>query len=460
MISAQDLIEKITSTATCDDCIVVVRDKTQANLRWAGSTLTTNGVIQERSVTVIAFVSVDGGMASGGVTRTDVSLADVPALLEAAIASAKAAGPADDYAPLATNVSIGNWSAEHVPTGPEVFTKFAPALGDMFSRSVADKIELFGYSEHTNETTWVGSKGGLRLRKDSPVGRVEMTGKSHDRSRSTWAGVETHDFTDVSVADIDAQIRKRLNWQGTKVDLPAGKYDTIFPSGSVADIFTYMMWVSTARDAHEGQSVFSKKGGGTRIGEKLANVSLQFFSDPDFKQLPFSNFVATAVSSPFSSVFDNGQSIKRVDWLKDGVLQSLVQTRASAQLTNLDFTPLGENLVMSVDGASGSLEDMVKKVDNGLLLTTLWYIRMVDPNSLLLTGLTRDGVYHVKGGEVVGATNNFRWNDSPVSALSRIAHAGTSEWTQPREWAGDMTSMSMPPLVIQDFNMSTVSPGN
>lgn len=460
MISAQDLIEKITSTATCDDCIVVVRDKTQANLRWAGSTLTTNGVIQERSVTVIAFVSVDGGVASGGVTRTDVSLADVPALLEAAIATAKAAGPADDYAPLATNVSIGNWSAEHVPTGPEVFTKFAPALGDMFSRSVADKIELFGYSEHTNETTWVGSKGGLRLRKDSPVGRVEMTGKSHDRTRSTWAGVETHDFTDVSVADIDAQIRERLNWQGTKVDLPAGKYDTIFPSGSVADIFTYMMWVSTARDAHEGQSVFSKKGGGTRIGEKLANVSLQFFTDPEFKQLPASNFVATAVSSPFSSVFDNGQSAKRVDWLKDGVLQSLIQTRASAKLTNLDFTPMGENLIMSVDGASSSLADLIKKVDNGLLLTTLWYIRMVDPNSLLLTGLTRDGVYHVKGGEVVGATNNFRWNDSPVSALSRIAHAGASEWTQPREWAGDVTNMSMPPLVIKDFNMSTVSPGN
>ena len=460
MISAQDLIEKITSAATCDDCIVVVSDKTQANLRWAGSTLTTNGVIQERNLTVIAFVSVNGAMASGGVTRTDVELSDIPKLLEEAVAAAKAAGPADDYAPLATNVSIGDWSADHVPTGPEVFSKFAPALGDMFSRSVADKIELFGYSEHTNETTWVGSKGGLRLRKDSPVGRLEMTGKSHERSRSTWAGVETRDFTDVSVADIDAQIRQRLTWQGTKVDLPAGRYDTIFPSGSVADLFTYMMWVSTARDAHEGQSVFSKKGGGTRIGEKLSNVSLQFFSDPDFKELPAAKFVSAAVSSPFSSVFDNGQSIKRVDWLKDGTLQSLIQTRASAKLTNLDFTPLGENLVMSVDGASGSLEDLVKKVDNGLLLTTLWYIRMVDPNSLLLTGLTRDGVYHVKGGEVVGATNNFRWNDSPVSALSRIVHAGATEWTQPREWAGDMSNMAMPALVIKDFNMSTVSPGS
>jgi predicted Zn-dependent protease len=460
MISAQDLIEKITSAATCDDCIVVIKDKTQANLRWAGSTLTTNGVIQERSVTVIAFVSVDGGMASGGVTRTDVTLADIPKLLEDAITAAKAAGKAEDFAPLATNTSIGDWAAPHVPTGPEVFSTFAPALGDMFSRSVADSIELFGYAEHTHETTWIGSKGGLRLRKDTPVGRVEMTGKSHERSRSTWKGVETRDFKDVSVASIDANIRQRLEWQGRKVDLPAGRYDTVLPSGSVADLFTYMMWVSAARDAFEGQSVFSKKGGGTRVGEKLSNVGLQFFSDPDYKQLPAAKFVATAVSSPFSSVFDNGQPIKRVDWFKDGVLQALIQTRASAALTKLDFTPIGENAIMSVDGGAGTLEELVKKVENGLLLTTFWYIRMVDPNSLLLTGLTRDGVYHVKGGEVVGATNNFRWNDSPVSALNRIVHAGATEWTQPREWAGDMSNMATPPLVIKDFNMSTVSPGS
>jgi predicted Zn-dependent protease len=149
-----------------------------------------------------------------------------------------------------------------------------------------------------------------------------------------------------------------------------------------------------------------------------------------------------------------------VDWFKDGVLQSLIQTRATAELTKLAFTPIGENAIISVDGGTGGLEDLVKKVENGLLLTTFWYIRMVDPNSLLLTGLTRDGVYHVKGGEVVGATNNFRWNDSPVSALNRIVHAGATEWTQPREWAGDMANMSTPPLVIKDFNMSTVSPGN
>ena len=460
MIAAQELIEKITSIASCDECIVVIKDKSQANLRWAGSTLTTNGVIVERSVTVIAFVAMDGGMASGGITRTDVTLAEVPQLLADAISAARAAGRAQDFAPIATQIEIGDWSGEHVPTGPEVFSNFAPALGDMFSRSMADAIELFGYAEHTHETTWIGSKGGLRLRKDSPVGRVEMTGKSHDRTRSTWNGVETHDFKDVSVTAIDAQIRQRLTWQGNKVDLPAGRYDTLLPSGSVADLFTFMMWVSGARDAHEGQSVFSKKGGGTRVGEKLSNVGFQFFSDPQYKQLPAANFVATAVSSPFSSVFDNGQPINRVDWFKDGVLQSLIQTRATAALTELDFTPIGENAIMSVDGGVGDLDDLVKKLDNGLLLTTFWYIRMVDPNSLLLTGLTRDGVYYVKGGEVIGATNNFRWNDSPVSALNRILHAGATQWTQPREWAGDMSNMAAPPLVIKDFNMSTVSPGS
>jgi predicted Zn-dependent protease len=330
----------------------------------------------------------------------------------------------------------------------------------MMGKSVSDAIELFGYAEHTHETVWVGSKGGLRLRSDKPIGRVEMTAKSHARTRSTWYGVETHDFSNVAVADIDKDIRQRLSWQERKIELPAGRYDTVFPSGSVADFYVYMMWVAGARDAFEGQSVFSKKGGGTRVGEKLSNVGLQLFSDPSNAQLNGSEFVYATASTPFTSVFDNGQVQKRCDWIKDGVLESLLQTRASAKMTSLAYTPLGDNLIMSVDGATGSTLDLVKGVKNGLLVTTLWYIRMVDPNSLLLTGLTRDGVYFVKDGEVQGVTNNFRWNDSPVSALSRISAAGATEWTQPREWAGDMANMSAPALVIKDFNMSTVSPGN
>jgi predicted Zn-dependent protease len=460
MMRAQDLIEKVVAKATCDDCIVIVKDKTQANLRWANSTLTTNGVIQERSITVIAFVATDGGMAMGALTRTNLDESEIDTILSEAIVLAKASGPAADYSPLARDVVMGDWSAEHQPTGPEIFKNFAPDLGDMLSRSVKDSIELFGYAEHQHESTWVGSKGGLRLRSDAPIGRVEMTGKSHERSRSTWEGIETHDFSNVSVASIDKQIRQRLEWQARKVDLPAGKYDTIFPQGSVADLFTYFLWSASAQSAHDGQSVFSKKGGGTRVGEKLTDRKVNMYSDPASKLLPGTAFVAHPTSSDYGSIFDNGQKSVRVDWLKDGVLQSLIQTRATAALTGLDFTPVNDNVFMDVEGGAGTLEDLIAGLDDGLLLTTLWYIRMVDPNSLLLTGLTRDGVYHVKGGEVQGVTNNFRWNDSPVSALSRIANASAASWSQPREWAGDIFQMHVPAMVIRDFNMSTVSPGN
>lgn len=460
MMRAQDLIDAITSAATCDDCVVIVKDSTQANLRWANSTLTTNGVIEQRSITVIAFVALAGGMAAGAVTRTAMDQSDISGVLEEAMAAARASGPAEDVADLARDLALGDWEGPHQPTGPEVFARFAPELGEMLTRSVADEIELFGYAEHTHETTWLGSKGGLRLRHDGPIGRVEMTGKSHRRTRSTWEGVETHDFSNVSVAEIDSKIRQRLAWQERKVDLPAGTYDTVMPAGAVADLYTYLFWVSSARDAWEGQSVFSKKGGGTRVGEKLTSTPLNVWSDPSNPLLPFAPFVAETSSSQFGSVFDNGQRQQRVDWIKDGALSSLIQTRATSKLTSLPFTPMGRNVLMEVSGATGSLEDLVKTVDQGLLLTTFWYIRMVDPNTLLLTGLTRDGVYYVKGGEVQGVTNNFRWNDSPVNALSRIKAAGASQWAQPREWAGDISQMHVPPLVIADFNMSTVSPGN
>jgi len=460
VISAQELIERITAKAPFDDCVVLVSDSTQANLRWANSTLTTNGVIANRSVTVIAFIAVDGSMAAGGVTRTNVEVHEIDDVIKEAGEAAKAAGKAEDFAPLAKSVVHGDWNASHQATGPEVFAKIAPELGDMFSRSVKDKIELFGYAEHTHKTVWVGSKGGIRMRHDQPSGRVEMTGKSHDRTRSTWDGVATRDFSNVSIPKIDAHIRRRLEWQSKRIELPAGRYDTLFPAGSISDLITYMLWMSAGRDAFEGRSAFSKQGGGTRIGERFSNKATTLFSDPTYPGLESTQFSTAGASSEFSSVFDNGQSIKRIEWISQGTLSNLVTTRASAALTSLPYAPMGENLVLTVDGGSGSLEDLASKLNNGLLVTTLWYIRMVDPQTLLLTGLTRDGIYLVKNGEVQGAVNNFRWNDSPLNLLNNIAEAGTTEICQPREWADYVDRVAMPPMIIKDFNMSTVSEAN
>lgn len=463
MISPQELIERITSAANYDDCIVIVNEKSQANLRWANNTLTTNGVIAERAVTVIAFIALDGGMASGSVTRTDIAAHEIDAIAKEAAAAARAAGKATDTAELARNFSIGTWSDVHTPTGPDVFARIAPDLGEMFQRSHSDEIELFGYAVHTHHTTWVGSKGGLRLRWDQPAGRIEMTGKSQQRTRSTWEGVATRDFSNISIRDIDAAIRQRLEWQAKRIEIPAGRYDTIMPSGGVGDIFSHLLWSAAGRDAYEGRSVFSRKGSEgpkTRIGERLSNQATNLYSDSNYSGLECAPFVVATTSGPMSSVFDNGQRNNRTDWITKGQLTSLVQTRASAVDTQLPFTPMGDNLIMEIPGAQGSLDDLVAGLDDGLLLTTLWYIREVDPSTLLLTGLTRDGVYRVKDGEVIGAVNNFRWNESPVDLLSRMKSVGATQITQPREWGDYVDRTAMPPVLFENFNMSTVSLGN
>ena len=135
----------------------------------------------------------------------------------------------------------------------------------------------------------------------------------------------------------------------------------------------------------------------------------------------------------------------------------MIQTRHSAALTGLPFTPWGDNLELAAPGASASVDELVATTEHGLLLTCLWYIREVDPQTLLLTGLTRDGVFLVEGGEVTGAVNNFRFNESPVGMLRRVGEVGRTEDTLAREFGDYFTRTRMPALRIADFNMSSVS---
>jgi len=461
MIAPQELIERITRAADYEDCIVIVESKTQANLRWASSTLTTNGVIAEQSVTVIAFVALPGGMATGSVTRTNIELDEITEIAKAAGVAARAAGVAEDQAPLLTNKEVGNWTAPHTATGPDVFKTFAPQLGEVFKKSQSDAIELFGYAEHTHTTTWIGSKGGLRLRHDQPAGRLEMTGKSDNRKRSTWEGRATRDFNDVDLAGVDASIRQRLEWQSRSTHLQAGRYQTVAPSGVMADMLAYLLWTSPARDAAEGRSVFAKTGelGKTRIGEKLAKLPINIYSNPCYAGLECSPFNVATSSSAYGSVFDNGLPQQQWDFVKDGTLNSLLTPRAVSQATGVPYGMGGDNIIMTSPEGSGNIDSLIAGVKSGLLLTTVWYVRMVDPVTSLLTGLTRDGVYQIKDGEVVGAVNNFRWNESPVELLGRISATGATEITATRE-VEDLSRTAAPAVIFEDFNMSTVSQAN
>jgi predicted Zn-dependent protease len=432
---------------------VICQEHSSTNLRWAANTLTTNGVMRSRDVTVIA---VSGGSA-GVATASVADFSDIASIVKRAETAARSAEPAPDAAPLVAGRESTDFSDPAAETSPEVFATFAPDLGEWFGRARSAGHELFGFAEHELTTTYLANTAGTRLRHVQPTGRLEVTGKSQQRTHSTWVGRSTRDFSDINVELLDDDVRTRLGWAERTMDLEPGRYEVLLPPSAVADLLIYQYWSAAARDAADGRTVFSAPGGGTRIGDTLTNSPLSLLSDHAYPGIECAPFVVAHASGSTESVFDNGWPIERTSWIDRGTLTALGQTRHSANLTNGQMTPMVDNLALEVDGSSDTLDSMVAATERGLLLTTLWYIREVDPQTLLLTGLTRDGVYLVEGGEVVGAVNNFRFNESPVDLLSRVTGSSSTAPALPREWNDFFTRVAMPTLRVSDFNMSTVS---
>jgi predicted Zn-dependent protease len=454
-----EIVERALELSRADGCVVIADEESGANLRWARNALTTNGVTRGRTLTVIATVDGAKGTAAGVVSQGAVTADELEPLVRAAEAAARGAGPAEDAQPLVTGVAAApEFEAPPAETSSEVFAAFAPALGEAFGAARAGGRELYGFAQHTMVSHYLGTSTGVRLRHDQPTGTLEVNAKSPDGTRSAWSGAATRDFADVDPREFDAALAQRLAWAERRVELPAGRYETLLPPTAVADLMVSLYWAAAGRDAAEGRTVFSTPGGGTRIGERLAQLPVSLRSDPRAPGLEAAPFVLAHSSGDDASVFDNGLPLERTQWLHDGVLERLITTRHAAGLTGLPVAPAVDNLVLDAQGTK-SLEELVAGTERGLLLTCLWYIREVDPATLLLTGLTRDGVYLVENGEVTGAVNNFRFNESPVALLGRATEAGRTERTLPREWSDYFTRAATPALRIPDFNMSSVSPG-
>jgi predicted Zn-dependent protease len=461
-MKAQDLVEAALELTTADAAMVIAQESSTANLRWASNTLTTNGVARSRDVAVIVCVDGAEGTATGVLSRSNPDREQLADLVRAAEAAARDSEPAEDALPLVEKAEAGpseDWDAEFPETSIAVFQDLAAGLGEAFGRARGDDRLLFGFAEHDVSTVFLGTSTGLRLRHTQPTGRLEVNGKSADYARSAWAGAATRDFTDIDVAALDSSLTERLAWAQRTIALDAGRYETVLPPSAVADLMINAYWSATGRDSAEGRTVFSAPAGRTRLGETLTPAPLTLRSDPAAPGLECCPFAVTTASGSTASVFDNGLAVPAVDWIFNGVLTNLIHTRWTAQHFGgpNGATPAADNLVMSTTNPAGSLEDLIARTRRGLLLTCLWYIREVDPQTLLLTGLTRDGVYLVENGEVTGAVNNFRFNESPVDLLRRLLEVGDTTPTLPREWGDWFTRAAMPAVRVDGFNMSSVS---
>ncbi|MET0702099.1 MAG: metallopeptidase TldD-related protein, partial [Mycobacterium sp.] len=431
MISPQQAIDLALVAAVeaggADETIVLVTDLAEASLRWAGNSMTTNGVSISRDITVVSIVRRGNTAHVGSRRTTEVDPAAIPALVAASQQAARLAPEARDSFPLLSGSSSPHdWDAGITDTGAEVFADVAGSL----SRGFRGPDTLYGFAHHVVATSFLATSTGVRRRYTQPTGSVEINAKRG--GASAWAGTSTPWFADVPTDRLLDDLSLRLGWADRTVELPAGRYETIMPPSTVADMMIYLKWTMDGRGAQEGRTALSAPGGGTRVGEKLTGLPLTLYSDPFAAGLESTPFVEAGSSSESVSVFDNGLDIDRVDWIRDGVINALAYPRATAAEFGAPVAVPASNLLMT--GGTADLADLIAGTERGLLLTTLWYIREVDPTTLLLTGLTRDGVYLVEDGEVTAAVNNFRFNESPLDLLRRATEAGLAEVTLPREW--------------------------
>ncbi|HEY3844826.1 MAG TPA: metallopeptidase TldD-related protein [Acidimicrobiales bacterium] len=484
MIEAQAVVEEALAVAArrgADACIVLVDETSHADVRFARNTTTTNGVRRDRSVTVIVMVAQ-----SVGVARRS-GLVDAEQMVSAALTDAKGAPPAEDAYTLVDGMGAARggpgsvasaraFGRAPVETDLSALGDVLDGLGGAFARARAQDVVLAGFAEFGVSTLYLGSSTGVRLAHSQPTGAVNLVGRSVDGSRSAWTGAGSERMGGgdgggagaVSFAFMEEELWRRLDWARRPVSLEAGRYEVILPPSGVADLMGSLCFYGLGgQDAEDGRTVFSAAGGATgatRVGEQLSSVPFTLYSDPFEPGLECLPFVACGSSDADTSVFDNGLPMGRVDWIRDGRLAHLRHHRAGAARSGVEVAPYIDNLVLrDGDGAvaeaqSGvTVDDMVARTERGLLLTCLWYIREVDPATLLLTGLTRDGVYVVEDGAVVGAANNFRFNESPVDLLARATEVGASVRALGRELGEYLNRCVMPPLRIPDFNMSSVS---
>ncbi len=265
-------------------------------------------------------------------------------------------------------------------------------------------------------------------------------------ARSTWSGWAAGHQNDASRLDVAALARNAVEKASAGPDpvaLEPGKYVVLLEPPVVGQMVAQMMGHFGARSADEGRSFLARKGGGNKLGDRLFDERVTIASDP-----------ADDVAPGFALSTD-GLPNRPVTWVEAGVVKNLMWSRYWAKKSGVE--PIADPHFFFMRGGSDSVADMIRDVTRGVLVTRLWYVRMVDPRSLLLTGLTRDGTFLIENGAVTRPIANFRFNESPLAMLKNILAIGPSQRTYFAE-AGSI-AISVPPLLVKDFSFSSVAPG-
>jgi len=434
---AKALLTKVLSYSKAEQCEVNLNCSDSGNLRYARNAVSTSGGISANSL----VVSSAFGKKLGTATINEFDDASLEKVVRRAEELAQLAPENPEFMPFLGPQQYGPDSPTFSPATAAVTPKDrADAVRASLKQAMDNKLNAAGFLSNSVGCSVLMNSKGLFAYNTSTDVAFNITVRTDDGKGSGYATRGYNDFSKLNAkADTAIAAKKAMSSVAAKAIEP-GKYTVILEPTAVAVMLENLFFSMDARQADEGRSFMSKTGGKTKLGEQLVDERVNIYSDPWNPELPTSTWSG------------DGRPQEKVNWIEKGIVKNLYSSRYWAQKTGIKSIPSPGGVIMQ--GGTKTLEELIKGTEKGILVTRLWYIRTVDPQTLLLTGLTRDGTFYIENGEIKFPVKNFRFNESPIIMLNNLDEIGIAERTVSAE---SEANYLLPPLRIRDFTFTSLS---
>jgi predicted Zn-dependent protease len=434
---ARAVVETVKKRSKADEVIVNVGSSHQSNVRFAANQMSTAGGVWNVSLAVTSVF----GKKHATATTNDLSDDAITRLV----------GESERLARLSPN------DPEWLPVlGPQAYLPVRRYFDSTANVSATDRaraaltaletarkavdLHAAGFLLVTASSSALGNSAGLFAYDRSTRANYTLTVRTADGTGSGWAGAEDNDWRKVDFAKVSHAAIEKARLSRNPVAIEPGRYTVILEPQAVGDLVSLLGSSLQARLADEGRSPFARPGGGNKIGEKIMDPRVTIVSDPQDPQM---------LLQPFDG---EGLPSRRMTWIENGVLKQLAYSRFWAQKQGKVATPGAGSIKML--GGTTTTEEMIRSTPRGILVTHLFYLRQVDPRTLLYTGLTRDGLFLIENGRITKAIRNFRFNESPLFMLDNLEAIGPSIRVAGTESGGTFV---MPAIKVRDFNFTSSS---
>ncbi len=427
---ARQILQKVMDLSQADACVANLNGGIGGNIRYARNTVTTSGMEN----TISLGVQSSFGKRSGTATINELDDESLAKVVRRSEELAKLSPENPEFMePLRPQEYLES------PTYIESTANISPEYrAEAASQSIIpcrekDLIAAGFLNNNAGFSSMMNSKGLFAYNRSTDV-NFTLTVRTQDGTGSGWV---TRDYNDVDLLNTakasQIAIDKAIMSREARAIEP-GKYTVILEPAASIGLLQNMLFNMSARSADEGRSFLSRKGGGTKIGEQIVDERINIYSDPQHPEVPSATWAG------------NGLPLKKISWIENGVVKNMFYSRYWAEQKGVEPVPSPSNAIMG--GGTGSIEDLIADTRKGVLVTRTWYIRTVDPQTLLYTGLTRDGTFYIENGKIKFPVKNFRFNESPIIMLNNLDALG-----EPVRIEGSL----VPPMRVRDFTFTSLS---